>query len=193
MSPPLHVVVVGAGGQGVLTTARVLGDAALAAGCPAVVGQVHGMAQRGGSVQSPVVLGAARTPWFPPGTTDLLLALDPLEAARAAHACTPTALAIVAGRGPRLPGTPPEEDLLAAVRARVGRLVVVDLPPRARLAGPVVLGAAAAAGVLPFPGEAIRSEMVASFPAAMAEAFDLGWRAVARGDAAPAPQVGVDR
>ncbi len=47
----LELLLVGVGGQGVLTAAKILGAAAHEAGQPVVVGQLHGMTQRGGSVE----------------------------------------------------------------------------------------------------------------------------------------------
>jgi indolepyruvate ferredoxin oxidoreductase beta subunit len=46
----LKILITGVGGQGTLTAARALGEAALRAGVNAVIGEVHGMAQRGGVV-----------------------------------------------------------------------------------------------------------------------------------------------
>jgi len=45
-----NIVLTGVGGQGILTAAKVLGKAAMMAGYYAAVGEIHGLAQRGGSV-----------------------------------------------------------------------------------------------------------------------------------------------
>ena len=52
----LRILFAGVGGQGVLSAGRWVGDAAAGAGIDVVVGQIHGMSQRGGSVQASVVL-----------------------------------------------------------------------------------------------------------------------------------------
>ena len=57
------------GGQGNLLATRLLGEACLSAGIPAVVSEIHGMAQRGGIVESTVVIGA-RSPIVSRGEVD---------------------------------------------------------------------------------------------------------------------------
>ncbi len=85
MSKPARIkaVMVGVGGQGVLTIARIIGEAALHRGHNAVVGQLHGMSQRGGSVECTLLLGPGETSFIEPGGAQLILALEPLEALRA--------------------------------------------------------------------------------------------------------------
>jgi len=62
----------GVGGQGTLLATRVLGEAALLTDIPVVVSEVHGMAQRGGVVESAVVMGAAQSPVISDGEADAL-------------------------------------------------------------------------------------------------------------------------
>ena len=84
MSPStLRILIVGVGGQGVLSAARHIGQAALDHGLEARIGQIHGLSQRGGSVESTVVLGPGSTGFVSMGQADVLLALEPLEALRA--------------------------------------------------------------------------------------------------------------
>jgi len=78
-----RILLVGVGGQGVVTGAEILGLAAREASLDVNVGQLHGMAQRGGSVESTVVLGAGRTAFVGAGEADVLVAFEPLEALRA--------------------------------------------------------------------------------------------------------------
>lgn len=78
-----NIVLTGVGGQGILTAAKVLGKAAMMAGYYAAVGEIHGLAQRGGSVIGFVRISenpVAST--VPEGTADLLLSFEPLEAIR---------------------------------------------------------------------------------------------------------------
>jgi indolepyruvate ferredoxin oxidoreductase beta subunit len=77
------ILFVGVGGQGVLTAARMLGEAALAAGIEPMVGQLHGMAQRGGSVEASVLLGPGESAFIEAGGADVLVGLEPMEALRA--------------------------------------------------------------------------------------------------------------
>ena len=73
-----NIVVAGLGGQGVLKATDVLSDALLRAGHDVKKSEVHGMAQRGGSVQSDVRFGAeVFSPMVPPGEADYLVVLAP--------------------------------------------------------------------------------------------------------------------
>ncbi len=82
-SKPLKVLVVGVGGQGVLTVARIIGEAALMSEMDVRVGQLHGMSQRGGAVTSTVVIGSGRTAMINAGQADVVLGFEPLEVMRA--------------------------------------------------------------------------------------------------------------
>ena len=78
-----RICVVGTGGQGVLTAARLLCDAFVARGHHVVSGQLHGMAQRGGSVQSSVMIDCGISPMMAEGQADFVLGFEPVEATRA--------------------------------------------------------------------------------------------------------------
>jgi indolepyruvate ferredoxin oxidoreductase beta subunit len=77
------ILLVGVGGQGVLTAARMLGDATLHAGHEVMVGQLHGMAQRGGSVEGSVLIGEGESAFVERGGADVVLGFEPLETLRA--------------------------------------------------------------------------------------------------------------
>ncbi|MCS7107191.1 MAG: 2-oxoacid:acceptor oxidoreductase family protein [Acidilobaceae archaeon] len=78
----LNVVVAGVGGQGVLTLAKVIGEAAIASGRGALVAETHGLSQRGGSVVVHVRIGEVEAPLVPEGEGDLLISTELLEALR---------------------------------------------------------------------------------------------------------------
>jgi indolepyruvate ferredoxin oxidoreductase beta subunit len=80
-----NVLIVGIGGQGVILASNVLGEACIAEGVPVRCSETHGMAQRGGSVESHVRIGGEYSPLIPPGTADLILAFELLEALRYRH------------------------------------------------------------------------------------------------------------
>lgn len=83
MSNTCGVFLAGVGGQGVILASRLLAAAALASGCDVKVSEVHGMAQRGGSVVAQVRFGdKVYSPLIPRGGADILLALEKLEALR---------------------------------------------------------------------------------------------------------------
>ncbi|MBW2408321.1 MAG: indolepyruvate oxidoreductase subunit beta [Deltaproteobacteria bacterium] len=77
------LLVTGVGGQGVLTITGLLGNSAMAAGLEVMVGQLHGMSQRGGDVSSTVVIGQANTSIIGKGEADVVVGLEPLEVMRA--------------------------------------------------------------------------------------------------------------
>ncbi len=77
------ILIVGVGGQGTLLTARILAQVAVQMGNDVKVSEVHGMAQRGGSVVSQVRYGKKiYSPIIPMGGADIILAFEKLEAAR---------------------------------------------------------------------------------------------------------------
>ncbi len=83
---PLNFILTGVGGQGILLSSDILCLVGLAAGYDVKKTDVHGMAQRGGSVISHVRLaGQVFSPMVPVGAADYLLSFEKLEACRWAH------------------------------------------------------------------------------------------------------------
>ena len=81
-----NIMIVGVGGQGTLLTSRILGALAIEAGYDVKLSEVHGMAQRGGSVVTFVRYGEnVYEPIVEEGQADLLIAFERLEALRYAH------------------------------------------------------------------------------------------------------------
>ena len=81
-----NIMIVGVGGQGTLLTSRVIGKVALAKGFDVKISEVHGMAQRGGSVVTFVRFGdKVSEPVVEEGQADLIIAFERLEALRYAH------------------------------------------------------------------------------------------------------------
>ena len=79
----LNIVIVGVGGQGSLLTSKILAELAKSEQLDVKVSEVHGMAQRGGSVITHVRFGSeVFAPLVASGEADYLLAFEPLEAAR---------------------------------------------------------------------------------------------------------------
>lgn len=85
-----NIVIAGVGGQGVLMASKVLAESALASGMDVKQNEVHGMAQRGGSVISFVRIGKqVHSPVVMPGSADMLISFEPLEALRYIHFLKP--------------------------------------------------------------------------------------------------------
>ena len=81
-----NIMIVGVGGQGTLLTSRILGGITRAAGYDVKISEVHGMAQRGGSVVTYVRYGEkVAEPIVEEGQADVLIAFERLEALRYAH------------------------------------------------------------------------------------------------------------
>jgi len=145
------IILAGVGGQGILSIAYVIDNAALQAGLNFKQAEVHGMAQRGGAVQSHLRL--SQEPIFseliPRGRADLILSVEPLEALRYVGSLHPEGR-LVTSRKPfvNIPDYPDLEDVLAAIRGFGERAVIIDSESLAREAGSarsqnmVMLGAA---------------------------------------------------
>ena len=86
MKETKNIMIVGVGGQGTLLTSRILGGITVAAGYDVKLSEVHGMAQRGGSVVTFVRYGEkVAEPIVEEGQADVLIAFERLEAMRYAH------------------------------------------------------------------------------------------------------------
>ncbi len=91
-----NIMFTGVGGSGVLTAARVLATAALNEGHKVRMGEIHGMAQRGGIVNCAIRIGeSVYGPIIPMGEADLLLSIEPVEALRQANLISPKGTIIV--------------------------------------------------------------------------------------------------
>lgn len=144
------IILAGVGGQGILSIAFVIDNAALKEGLIFKQAEVHGMAQRGGAVQSHLRISS--DPIFsdlvPRGEADMLLSVEPLETLRYFDYLAPDGV-IVASSSPfvNIPNYPELEDVLVKIKT-VERLVLVDSEELAKEAGfakaqnMVMLGAA---------------------------------------------------
>lgn len=187
-----RLMIVAVGGQGNLLAARVLGEAALAAGLPFRMSEIHGMAQRGGVVESAIVFGEAASSLIADGEADILLGFEPLETLRALGKCH-AATAVVTNLAPLPPfaaavgkvAYPDLVELQGLLRSKTGSLLAFDAAERARKAGNVLavnmvmLGALAATSLLPMSAEhireTIRSKTGGRFVETNLTAFDLGF------------------
>jgi indolepyruvate ferredoxin oxidoreductase, beta subunit len=144
------IILAGVGGQGILSIAFVIDNAALAEGLSFKQAEVHGMAQRGGAVQSHMRLSTNRI-WsdlIPKGEADMILSVEPLEALRYLDYLRPEGL-VVTSSTPfvNIPDYPPLEGVLEEIR-RSGKHIIVDSERIAKEAGTskaqntVMLGAA---------------------------------------------------
>ncbi len=91
-----NILIVGVGGQGTLLTSRIIAQVAVQMGYDVKVNEVHGMAQRGGSVVSQVRYGEkVYAPVIKMGDADILLAFEKIEAARWLDYLKPDGMVII--------------------------------------------------------------------------------------------------
>ncbi|HEY3266045.1 MAG TPA: indolepyruvate oxidoreductase subunit beta [Armatimonadota bacterium] len=96
MADALNVLIVGVGGQGTILAGKVLARVAVLSGKDVKFSEIHGMAQRGGSVVTQVRIGdAVHSPTIDPACADFLLAFEQLEGLRWAHMLRPGGTIIV--------------------------------------------------------------------------------------------------
>lgn len=91
-----NIMLCGVGGQGILFAAKILASAAELSGYKVTTNELHGMAQRGGSVTAQVRFGDdIHSPLFAAGEADVLCGLEPVEALRCAHFLKPGGFAVI--------------------------------------------------------------------------------------------------
>jgi len=131
-----NLILCGVGGQGLLSLAAVIGDAAIRSGLRVKQAEVHGMAQRGGAVQSHLRLSdkGLHADLVERGTADLVVSLEPMEALRYVEYLSPRGVVLTARTTvenvSRYPDAAALDGELAAVSA-----VVIDAVALAKEAG----------------------------------------------------------
>ena len=131
------IVLAGVGGQGILSIAFVIDNAALKRGLKIKQAEVHGMAQRGGAVQSHLRLSEQEihSDLIPKGAADMILSVEPLETLRYMDYLGPEGYIITSSTPMvNIPDYPDIGGILDSIR-KVGRSVVVDSGALAREAG----------------------------------------------------------
>ncbi|MFC1454575.1 indolepyruvate oxidoreductase subunit beta [Candidatus Undinarchaeota archaeon] len=188
----INVIVGSVGGQGALLLSRILANAALKAGINIRIGETHGMAQRGGVVETHIRLGShARGPLVPEGEGDVLIGMEPAEALRFSKFMAPEGTVICNTR--RIIPVPvslgfanyaENSEILPAIEKFCKNLHSFDATELAKQAGNeratnvVLAGALAALDVLPFSADAIKQEIITMLPKfkdVNLKAFELGY------------------
>lgn len=98
MKGSYDIMIVGIGGQGTILASNILGEACLIEGRSVRGAETHGMAQRGGSVESHVRIDGKFGPLIAPGTADLLIGFDLLEGLRYSHMLKPEGKMVLSRR-----------------------------------------------------------------------------------------------
>ena len=158
MRESIDFLLVGVGGQGILTASDIVAEVGLAIGLDAKKSEVHGFSQRGGVVESHVRWGpSVAAPIAAQGSVDVLLAFESMEAARWIDWLKPEGMVLV-NRQQIVPMSvsagdhryPSEESIENALRARTGDvtfvegLTIAERLGNPRLANTALLGALSA-------------------------------------------------
>ena len=190
----INVSLVGVGGQGILLTANLLAQTAAIAGMDVKKSEIHGMAQRGGSVISSVRFGTdVHSPISPEGQGDILVAFDRLEALRWSHFLAKDGKALI-NNVDLVPVTvssglqQPIADFETRLAKAFPDALVVDAPALARQVGNertmnmVIAGALSA--LAPFKESQWQKALEASVTGRKAALLDVNRQAFALGRAA---------
>lgn len=146
-----NIILAGVGGQGILTIATIIGDAAAVAGLSLKQAEVHGMSQRGGDVQSNLRLSTEEiySDLIRQGTTDLIISMEPMEALRYVDALDAQGWVVTSSHPYKnIPNYPDEESMMAELKAlpRTAILPIEDIAKEnsvPKCANVVLLGMAA--------------------------------------------------
>ena len=115
------IILAGVGGQGILTIATIIGDAAAVAGLSLKQAEVHGMSQRGGDVQSNLRLSTEEiySDLIRQGTADLIISMEPMEALRYVDALDAQGWVVTSSHPYKnIPNYPDEESMMAELKAQ---------------------------------------------------------------------------
>ena len=188
------LIIVAVGGQGNLLASKVLGEAALLADVPVRMSEIHGMAQRGGVVESSIVFGDAQSTIISNGEADVLVGFEPLESLRALNKCNPNTV-VITNLSPLSPFTvttgssvyPGLDVLQTLIREKTKKLIAFDAAALAIEAGNilsvniVLLGALIQTGTIPLSAENVKEAIMKRTRKAFVEsnlkAFELGFSA----------------
>ncbi len=192
MNKKVRIYITGVGGQGTLLATKLIGQAAGIAGVNANLSEIHGMAQRGGIVESSVTLGDLKSPMISEGQADVLLSFEPVETLRSAKRCNSDSV-VITNTAPVQPFTvltgsqtyPETAPALEKMKSRVRKMVIVEGTTLAEEAGTimslnvVMLGALCKHADLPFTyehmQEAIKTGMKPKFLEMNLKALELGY------------------
>lgn len=194
----IRLIIVAVGGQGNLLASSILGEAALLSDIPVRMSEIHGMAQRGGVVESAMLFGDVRSTVISDGEADVLVGFEPSETLRALKKCNKETV-VVTNLAPLPPFTvamgkgvyPDLTKLQDLIRAKTAKLIAIDAVKLAKQAGSnlsvnmVLLGALIQTGKVPVSAEnvkgAIRTKVKQAFVEINLKAFELGFEAARTG------------
>lgn len=166
-------LLVGFGGQGILTAAQILARAGMIQGHKVLMAEIHGMAQRGGRVPCSVRFGdSINSPTIPEGGADLVIALEFAEVLTSIPYGSVETVFVINKEMSMPPGItigfgryPSKEEVMSAVRQTSTKIVLIDAPAIAKNVGSsltassAMLGAGVVAGNVPVDDKSMKEAM----------------------------------
>ena len=189
------IQLIGVGGQGTIKASTIIGEAAMKKGLNVVMSEVHGMAQRGGTVVTEFKIGNADSPLIEEGAADLMIAFEPAEALRALNKINKESFVIV-NSSTIVPFTvslgiseyPELSSVFKELKAKIKNLLIIDAQKIAKEAGSIIsenmvlLGAAVATPEFPVDKDLVIQSMKENLPPKSIEtnlkAFEMGFKEV---------------
>ena len=189
------IQLIGVGGQGTIKASTIIGEAAMKKGLNVVMSEVHGMAQRGGTVVTEFKIGDADSPLIEEGAADLMIAFEPAEALRALNKINKESFVIV-NSSTIVPFTvslgiseyPELSSVFEELKAKIKNLLIIDAQKIAKEAGSIIsenmvlLGAAVATPEFPVDKDLVIQSMKENLPPKSIEtnlkAFEMGFKEV---------------
>jgi indolepyruvate ferredoxin oxidoreductase beta subunit len=131
------IVMIGVGGQGILTMAYLFDNAAVARGMHVKQAEIHGMAQRGGAVFTHVRISdePVTSDLIPEGKADMILSMEPLEVQRYLNFLSPKGMIITSNQAFHNISNYPDEKLMMDALFHLGSVAIVDSKRIATLGG----------------------------------------------------------
>lgn len=189
------IQLIGVGGQGTIKASAIIGEAAMKKGLNVVMSEVHGMAQRGGTVVTEFKIGEAHSPLIEEGAADLMIAFEPAEALRALNKINQESFVIV-NSSPIVPFTvslgiseyPELSSVFEELKVKIKNLLIINAEKIAKEAGSIIsenmvlLGAAVATPNFPIEKDLLIRSMKENLPPKSIEtnlkAFEMGFEEV---------------
>ncbi len=189
------IQLIGVGGQGTIKASTIIGEAAMKKGLNVVMSEVHGMAQRGGTVVTEFKIGEAHSPLIEEGAADLMIAFEPAEALRALNKINQESFVIV-NSSPIVPFTvslgiseyPELSSVFEELKVKIKNLLIINAQKIAKEAGSIIsenmvlLGAAVATPNFPIEKDLVIQSMKENLPPKSIEtnlkAFEMGFEEV---------------
>jgi indolepyruvate ferredoxin oxidoreductase beta subunit len=189
------IQLIGVGGQGTIKASVIIGEAAMKKGLNVVMSEVHGMAQRGGTVVTEFKIGEVHSPLVEEGAADLMIAFEPAEALRALNKINQESFVIV-NSSPIVPFTvslgiseyPEPSSVFKELKVKIKNLLIINAEKIAKKAGSIIsenmvlLGAAVATPNFPIEKDLVIQSMKKNLPPKSIEtnlkAFEMGFEEV---------------